>query len=80
MAEFLGDCFDGMKTLTFEPPKNPNDVSRIGVGMVSKDDEKIPFTVQFECTGAVEAWLSSLEYKMRETLEEVLDHAKSTAE
>jgi hypothetical protein len=41
--------------------------------MISKDDEKVPFSSNFECVGAVEHWLSSLEYKMRETLEEILE-------
>lgn len=48
--------------------------------MISKDDEYIPFTSNFECVGAVESWLSSLELKMRETLEEVLESAKTTSE
>ena len=69
----MGDCFDGMKTLTFEAPKNPNEVPRSTHSMISKDDEKVPFSSNFECTGAVEHWLSSLEYKMRETLEEILE-------
>jgi len=48
--------------------------------MLSKDDEKVPFSSTFEASGAVESWLSNLEYKMRATLEEILEHAKSTAE
>lgn len=38
------------------------------------------FDSNFECVGAVEHWLSELEYKMRETLEGILENAKSTAE
>ena len=80
VAEFLGDCFDGMKTLVFDPPKNPSDIQKYSNMMLSKDDEKVPFSSTFECSGAVEIWLSNLEYKMRATLEEILEHAKSTAE
>jgi dynein heavy chain len=58
VAEFLGDCFDGMKTIVFEPPKAPNDISRVGVAMLSKDNEKVLFNGNFDCLGAVEAWLS----------------------
>lgn len=80
VAEFLGDCFDGMKTLVFDPPKNPNEVSRTSGAMLSKDDEKVMFNSNFECVGAVESWLAALEYKMRECLEDILENAKATAE
>jgi dynein heavy chain len=70
-----------MKTLIFDPPKNPaTDIAKTANGMLSKDDERVPFNSKFECTGAVEAWLSALEYKMRECLEDILENAKSTAE
>lgn len=72
----MGDCFDGMKTLVFEPPKNPNEIARSSYAMLSKDDEKVMFNGNFECIGAVESWLSGVEYKMRETLEEILEGAK----
>ena len=39
VCEFIGDCFDGLKTLRFCPPANPGEFSRIAVGMYSKDDE-----------------------------------------
>jgi len=48
--------------------------------MISKDDEKVPFSTNFVAQGQVESWLSDLEFKMRECLEEILEHAKSTAE
>ena len=44
--------------------------------MISKDDELVEFSSNFECTGAVENWLANLEDKMRETLEEILGGAK----
>ena len=40
--------------------------------MISKDGEKIKFSSNFVCDGAVENYLLNLEKKMRETLEEIL--------
>lgn len=39
VCEFIGDCFDGLKTLRFIPSTNPNEFSRQANGMYSKDDE-----------------------------------------
>ncbi len=39
VCEFIGDCFDGLKTLRFIPSANPNEFSRQANGMYSKDDE-----------------------------------------
>jgi dynein heavy chain len=70
-----------MKTLVFDPVKNPAiEIPRVSGAMLSKDDERVPFQTNFECVGAVESWLSALEYKMRECLEDILDQAKTTAE
>ena len=79
VCEFLGDCFDGLKTLVFEPPQ-AGSISKVGVGMLSKDDEKINFSSPFICEGVVETWLSNLEFKMRCVLYEILEHAKTTSE
>jgi len=38
VCEFIGDCFDGLKTLRFKPSANPNEYSRIADGMYSKDE------------------------------------------
>jgi len=38
VCEFIGDCFDGLKTLRFKPSLNPNEFSRISDGMYSKDE------------------------------------------
>lgn len=48
--------------------------------MYSKDNEYIPFTSNFICEGAVENWLLGLEFKMRETLEQILEKAKGTSD
>ena len=79
VCEFLGDCFDGLKTLVFEPAPAGN-IPKVGIGMLSKDDERINFSTPFVCEGVVETWLSNLEFKMRSVLYEVLEHAKTTSE
>lgn len=66
--------------MLFDPPANPNETSKVGIGMISKDDEKVPFSSNFICEGAVEHWLLLLEFRMRETLQEILEHAKNTAD
>lgn len=79
VCEFLGDCFDGLKTLIFEPPQ-PGGITKVGIGMLSKDEERIEFSTPFICEGVVETWLSNLEFKMRSVLYEKLEHAKTTSE
>lgn len=48
--------------------------------MYSKDNELIPFSSNFTCEGAVEHWLLQLEFKMRETLQEILGVARGAAD
>jgi hypothetical protein len=48
--------------------------------MYSKDDEEISFSKDFVAEGQVEIWLKSLEFKMRETLYEVLCDAKGSSD
>ncbi len=80
VCEFIGDCFDGLKTLRFIPSTNPNEFSRLANGMYSKDDEEINFPVNFVAEGQVELWLKQLELKMRQTLYDILADAKSTSD
>ena len=80
VCEFIGDCFDGLKTLKFKPPANPNEFSRVADGMFSKDDEIITYNKEFVAEGQVELWLKALEYKMRETLYEILVEAKASSD
>lgn len=80
VCEFIGDCFDGLKTLRFKSSPNPNEFSRVSDGMYSKDEEEINFAKEFIAEGQVELWLKSLEFKMRETLYEILCDAKSTSD
>lgn len=65
VCEFIGDCFDGLKTLKFKPPAKEGEVSRTADGMYSKDQEIIPFTRDFVAEGQVQLWLKGLEFKMR---------------
>ena len=60
VCEFIGDCFDGLKTLRFKPSTNPNEFSRIADGMYSKDDEEINFSSNFVAEGQVELWLKQV--------------------
>ena len=48
--------------------------------MYSKDDEIINYTKDFVAEGQVELWLKALEYKMRETLYEILVEAKPSSD
>ena len=48
--------------------------------MYSKDDEEIIFAKDFVAEGQVEIWLKNLEFKMRETLYDILCDAKSTSD
>ena len=80
VCEFIGDCFDGLKTMRFKPPPNPNEFSRLADGMYSKDNELIKFNSDFVAEGQVEIWLRSLELKMRTSLYEILIDARSTSD
>ena len=80
VCEFIGDCFDGLKTPKFQTSANPNEFSRIADGMYSKDDEEILFSNNFVAEGQVELWLKQLEFKMRSTLYEILGDAKNTSD
>ncbi|KAF4742076.1 hypothetical protein FOZ63_017584 [Perkinsus olseni] len=77
VAEYLGDCFDGVKSLNFE--KDPVN-GRIGTGIISKDKEYVPFYEDVVLEGAVEAYLTNLESHIRCTLRDILDNARATAE
>lgn len=73
VCEFIGDCFDGLKSIIFNPA-GFNEIPKTANALLSKDGEIVPFTCEdFTCDGAVENWLSRLEQKMRHTLYEVLD-------
>lgn len=81
VCEFIGDCFDGLKTVIFTAPPTSSEIPKISNALESKDGEIVPFVNEnFICEGAVENWLSKLEAKMRLTLYEVLEQSKATSE
>jgi dynein heavy chain len=43
VCEFIGDCFDGLSTLVFDPPAAGQPIPKIAYGMESKDGEIVPF-------------------------------------
>jgi dynein heavy chain len=78
VAEYLADCFDGMRTLRFiDEGKSP---MRSSSGLISKEDEEVKFFDKFTCTGAVENYLCDLEAMMRSTLRQFLEVSKGTAD
>ncbi|CAK0838245.1 unnamed protein product [Prorocentrum cordatum] len=77
VAEYLGDIFDGVKTLDFS--KDP-DTGRVGAGIISKDGEQVPFVEDVVLEGAVENYLVKLEEHLRVQLREVLETARVTAD
>jgi dynein heavy chain len=78
--EFLGDLFDGIKKLTMRDNPANKMACPQGVAMVSKDGEVVPFKTPFEPKEEVEIWLSSLEAKMRDCLQDVMEEAKVCAD
>eukprot|EP01012_Entosiphon_sulcatum_P032728 TRINITY_DN4157_c0_g3_i1.p1 TRINITY_DN4157_c0_g3~~TRINITY_DN4157_c0_g3_i1.p1 ORF type:complete len:4135 (-),score=940.22 TRINITY_DN4157_c0_g3_i1:62-12466(-) len=65
----LRKCFDNMKALQFRP-ESVNEI----VGMISGEDEVVPFSALVYAKGNVENWLSQIETMMRIT---ILDHMKA---
>lgn len=84
IQKHLADCFDNLQSLKFEEISNNNGVveySKKALGMYSKDGgEYVEFKEPFICDGAVEDWLNGLVDIMRETLKEILNKSKESAE
>jgi len=78
--EYLGDCFDGMKSLDFIKGPGIQSPAKSAKGMWSKENEYVPFITPFHCAGAVENYLCDLETAMQATLQEHADDAKVTAD
>ena len=77
VAEYLGDIFDGVKTLDFS--KAP-DTGRIACGHISKDTESVAWAEDMHIDGAVEAYLLQLEGHLRLQLRIELEQARATAD
>jgi dynein heavy chain len=77
VANYLGDCFDGIKTLDFS--KDP-DLGKIACGIKAKDGEAVPWAEDLVLDGAVESYLSNLEAHIRLQLRIIVESARATAE
>jgi len=77
VAEYLGDVFDGVKTLDFS--KDPT-TGRVGCGHIAKDGEVVKWYTDIQLYGAVESYLGNLEQHLRTQLREILEHARTAAE
>eukprot|EP00929_Paragymnodinium_shiwhaense_P077084 TRINITY_DN3967_c0_g3_i3.p1 TRINITY_DN3967_c0_g3~~TRINITY_DN3967_c0_g3_i3.p1 ORF type:complete len:4541 (+),score=1544.66 TRINITY_DN3967_c0_g3_i3:127-13749(+) len=77
VAAYLGDVFDGVKTLDFS--KAP-DTGLIASGIKSKDGEAVPWYADIMLDGAVEGYLSSLEAHIRLQLRDILEAARTSAD
>lgn len=78
--EFLGDLFDGIKKLQMRDNPANKMACPQGIAMISKDAEVVPFKTPFEPKEEVEIWLSFLEAKMRDCLQDVMEDAKTCAD
>jgi dynein heavy chain len=78
-TEYLGDLFDGLKSLVLAKNKDGVLLPK-GEAMYSKDDEVVPFQTPFEPVDAVELWLIQLEYAMRQALQVYAIKAKVEAD
>ena len=77
--EEIGNCFDGLKDLTFL--KEGQEPYKTALGMNAKDGEEfVEFPTPFVCVGAVEHYLCDLETKMQNTLKEILENAKEATD
>ncbi|CAE7620071.1 DNAH9, partial [Symbiodinium natans] len=81
VAEYLGDVFDGIRTLDFS--KDPQ-FGRIACGHRAKDGEFVAWPSEnpgvFSLEGPVEQYLSGLESHVRLALREILEQARTSAE
>lgn len=80
VAEYLGDVFDGIRTLDFS--KDPV-MGRVACGHCAKDGEFVPWPADpgsFVLEGPVEQYLAGLESHIRLALREILEQARTSAE
>ena len=77
VSEYIGDCFDGIKALDFDPADESGKTIR---GIFSKDTEYVGFNETLELTGPVEQYLCALEGHIQSQLRGILENAKSSAD
>lgn len=77
--EYLGDCFDGLKSLEFVRGAGIPSPAKSAKGMFSKEREHVPYSAHFHCAGPVECYLCDLEKFIQAQLGEILEAAWETA-
>jgi dynein heavy chain len=77
VAEYLGDIFDGVKTLDFS--KAP-DTGKLAAGHIAKDGEKVPWAQDLALEGPVETYLTSLEAHFRLMLRDITEASRNAAD
>jgi len=82
VAEYLGDCFDGLKDLDFIVDPATGNQTNKAKGMKSKESEYVVFPEDkpFTAEGPVENWLLNLEFKMRQVLNDILREGRGLAD
>ncbi|KFQ06883.1 Dynein heavy chain 17, axonemal, partial [Leptosomus discolor] len=79
VSRHLPKLFDNLAELKFRmsPDKKP---LNIGLGMVSRDEEYVPFDADCDLSGQVEVWLNRVLGSMRSTLRHLIPEALVTYE
>ena len=78
-AQHLGDCYDSINKLKFEPAADPSKPPNVATTMVAKDGEVIEFPSPFVIVGAVENWLNDLTRVQQSVLAYILNDAFENA-
>ena len=71
---FLGDCYDSLCNLVFDPERENTTTT-----MIAKDREEVKFHIPFVIAGAVENWLNELTEAMKNCLKHHMSDAIETA-
>ena len=76
---YVGDSFDSIADVRFDPPALEGGVRNVATHMISKDGETVPFYRPFVITGAVERWLNELTVMQQDSLRFILEAAIESA-
>ena len=76
---YVGDCYDSIADVTFEPPAAEGGVCNTATAMIAKDGEMVPFHKPFVMAGAVERWLNELTVMQQDSLRVILEAAVESA-
>ena len=78
-VQHLGDCYDSINKLKFEPAADPSKPPNVATTMIAKDGEIVHFPTPFVIAGAVENWLNDLTRVQQNTLAYILNDAFENA-